>query len=46
MSNIKVYNVDGRTRYVVQLSPSFSAEAGSLAAILAFLFQYGGGNDT
>lgn len=46
MSNIKFYNVNGRTRYTVQLSPSFNAEAGSLAAILTFLFEYGGGNDT
>lgn len=42
MSNIKYYNVNGLTRYTVQLSPSFTVEAGSLATILAFLFTYGG----
>jgi hypothetical protein len=40
--SIKPYFVNGKARYVVKLSPSFSAEAGNLAAILTLLFTYGG----
>lgn len=45
MSNIKHYTVNGKTRYTVQLSPSFTVEAGNLAEILRFLSAYGGANE-
>lgn len=42
MSNIKHYSVNGKVRYAVQLSPSFTVEANNLAEILKFLHAYGG----
>ena len=44
--SITPYFVNGQARYVVKLSPSFSAEANNLATILHLLFTYGGINVT
>lgn len=42
MINIKHYTVGDSIRYVVQLSPSFTAEASTLGELLSFLYKYGG----
>ena len=46
MSNVTYYTVNGKTRYVLQLSPSFKVEANSLAELLRFLANYGGSDVT